>query len=126
MLNTGTFLALYYLGYGFVIALGWLCIPDPSGRAIDPEGRNRLHRLAIGLALVGVIHPVLALAGRDVAVQLSRSEGPFDPRASTTVRVTSWGLWVALGLALLVVASQLGPFDGVPVFREIRAGLPFA
>ena len=126
MLNTASFLLLYYFGYGFVLALGWLCIPDPSSRAQDPEGRNHLHQLARGLAVVGVIHPVLALAGRDVAVRLSRSDGPFDPRAPQTVRVTRWGLWVALGVTLLVVASQLGPFDGVPVLRQIRAGLPFA
>lgn len=68
MLNTGTFLLLHSLGYGFVLALGWLCIPDPSGAALGPAVRNRLHQLATGLGLVGVIHPVLSLAGRDVAV----------------------------------------------------------
>lgn len=125
MLNTESFVALYYLGFGFVIFLGWACIPDASDGRVDSVRRNRLHSLAVGLAVVGVVHPAFALAGRDVAAQLSRPDGPHDPGAPGTVRVTTSGLAVALSVAAIVIASQLGPFEDAPVLRQIRTGLPF-
>ncbi len=123
--NTEAFLFIYYVGYGFVIFLLWMCVTDPSGRAVGPRRRRRLHRLALGLAAAGVIHPVLALAGRDIGQQLGRAEGLPDPEAARTVRLTNWGLALGLSTLALVVISQLGAFEAVPVFRQIREGLPY-
>lgn len=126
MLGTETALALYYVGFGFVIFLGWAAIADELNRTVEPVRRNKLYRLAVGLALAGVLHPGFALAGRDIAVQLGRVDGPPDPGGDRTIRVANWGVVVALSLVALVLASHLGRFEDVPVFRQIRAGLPFA
>ena len=125
MLTTATFLFIYYVGCGYVIVLLWMCVTDPSGRAVEPAVRRRLHRLAVGLAVAGVLHPVLALAGRDVGEQLRRADGPPDPRAHRTVRLTNWGLAVALGVLGTVVVSQLGPFEDAPVLRQVSEALPY-
>lgn len=126
MLSTETFLAVYYLGYGFVIFLGWACLADTSDGPGGPNRRDRLHRLARSLVVVGVLHPAAALAARDIAAQLTRPEGPHDPRVSRTIRATNGGLALALAVAAVVVTSQLGPFEDAPVFRQVGAGLPFA
>ena len=126
MLGTATFLAFYYLGFGFLAFLGWACITDSSGRPVGPVPRRRLRRLSIALALVGVLHPALALAGRDLAAQLRDIDGPPDPNAAWTVRITGWAVVAALGLAALVVLSQLGPFEAVPGLQQIRAALPYS
>lgn len=126
MLSTETFLALYYLGYGFVIFLGWACIVDASGAPGEPSRRDRLHRLAVGLAIVGVLHPAFALAGRDIAVQLGRSDGLSDPNAARTLRATNWGLALGVAVAALIITSQVDSFEDAPGFRRIRTGLPFA
>lgn len=125
MLSTETFLVLYYLGYGFVIFLGWACIVDASGAPSEPSRRIWLHRLAVGLAIVGVLHPALALAGRDIAVELGRSDGLSDPKAPRTLRVTNWALAFGVAGAVLIIASQLDPLEDAPIFRQIRTGLPF-
>ena len=123
MLGTATVLAFYYLGFGFVAFLGWACVTDSSGRALGPVRAKRLHRLARGLAVVGLLHPALALAGRDLATQLRDADGPPDPRARTTVRLTGWATVVAVGLAALVVLGQLGTFETLPGLGRIGAAL---
>lgn len=125
MLNTEAFLLIYYVGYGFVIFLGWMCVTDPTGRAVDARRRRGLHRLALGLAVAGVIHPVFALAGRDIGRQLGLTDGLPDPQAAQTVQLASLGLAVGLSLLAAVIVSQLAPFEDVPVFRQIREGLPY-
>lgn len=126
MLSTETFLAFYYFGYGFVIFLGWACVTDTSGPPADLAQRTRLHRLAAGLAILGVLHPALALAGRDIAAELGRGDGLSDPRAPLTLRVTNWGLLLAVAVAALIIASQIATLEDAPILRQIRTGLPFA
>ena len=118
MLSTETFLAFYYLGFGFVIFLGWACLTEITDAV-------RIRRLAVALALAGVLHPALALAGRDLAGQPGRAGAYPDAGALATVRTTTWALVVALGVAALVVASQLGPLENLPILRQVRSGLPF-
>ena len=125
MLSTETFLAVYYIGFGFVIFLGWACVTDTSGSPPDHGRRNRLHRLAVGLAILGVLHPALALAGRDIAAEMGRSD-LSDPRAPRTLLVTNWGLALAVAVAALIIASQITALEDAPVVRQIRTGLPFA
>lgn len=122
MPTTETFLFIYYLGCGFVIFLGWMCVADP--RTVSLGRRRGLRRLAVGLAVAGVLHPVLALAGRDIGVQLRLAE-PTDPEAVRTVRIADRGVAAALVVLAAVLLSQLGPLEGVPLLRHIRAGLPY-
>ena len=125
MLNTETFLFLYYLGLGFVLFLGWMCLAEPFERAADAERRRALRRVAVGLAVAGVLHPVLALAARDLSGQLQPFEGPADPETTRTVRLTTQALIVALLLLTVVFLSQLTPLADVPGLRQIGEVLPY-
>ena len=126
MLGTETYLALFYLGFGFVIFLGWAAIADELNKSLEPSSRARLRRLAVALAVGGVVHPALALAGRDIAGQLGRTDGPRDPLAERTIRIANWGVVAALGITALVISSHLKQFEDLPVLREVRTGSPFA
>ena len=107
MLGTDISLVLYYLGGGFVIFLGWAAVAGEPDRAIGPRPRARLHQLALGLAVAGLLHPAFALAGRDLAVQLGRTEGVHDKRSPATVRLTTIGLVVSIAAGALVLAVVL-------------------
>lgn len=126
MLTTETFLALYYLGYGFVIFLGWACLTDSSSGPLTSARTRRLRRGVIGLAVLGVVHPAFALAGRDLASQLGRPDGPPPPGAAVTELVSTWGVAVSCTLAAGVIASRLSVFDEAPFLRQVGAGLPFS
>lgn len=107
MLGTDISLVLYYLGGGFVIFLGWAAVAGEPDRATRPRPRARLHQLALGLAVAGLLHPGFALAGRDLAVQLGRTEGVRDQRSPTTVRLTTIGLVVSTAAGALFLAVVL-------------------
>lgn len=107
MPTTATTVAIYYLGFGFVIFLGWACIALEPLASPGADRRRRLHRLAVALSVAGVLHPALALAGRDIAAQLGRADGPHDPRARRTLLVTSSALAIALVLFAAVVTSAV-------------------
>jgi hypothetical protein len=126
VLGTQANLALYYLGFGFVIVLGWAAIADELNKTLEPAARTRMHRLAVGLALAGLVHPAFALAGRDIAGQLGRADGPIDPMAGRAVKITTWGVVAAMCVVAVVIASHLGRFDDAPILQDIRDGLPFA
>jgi hypothetical protein len=126
VLGTETSLALFYLGFGFVILLGWAAIADELNKSLTLPARLRFRRLALALAAAGVVHPAFALAGRDVAAQLARADGPIDPGADRIVHITTWAVGVAVGVAALIIASHLKQFDDVPIMRSIRNWLPFA
>ena len=125
VLNTETFLFLYYLGLGFMLFLGWMCLAEPFERAADPERRRSLRRVAVGLAVAGVLHPVLALAARDLSRQLQPFEGPADPEIAGTVRLTNRALAAALTLLTVVFLSQLTPLAEAPGLRQIGEVLPY-
>lgn len=126
VLGTETLLLMFYLGFGFVILLGWAAIADELNRPLTSAARIRFRRLALVFAVAGLLHPAFALAGRDVAAQLARADGPTDPGADRVVQITNWAVVAAVGLAALVIVSHLQRFEDFPVMREIRDGLPFA
>jgi hypothetical protein len=65
--RTGVVL-MYYLGFGFTILLGWAaCHPD---RALDPAAVRRYLRWTSVAAVVGILHPAIALASRDILSQV--------------------------------------------------------
>ena len=122
VLSQEAFLTIYYLGYGFVIFLAWVCITGTPNRPADHHRRRVLQRLA---AVAGVLHPALALTGRDIAAQLAATDGQPDPNADRITGLTNLGLAVSLVLAALVIASHFRTFEDVAVFGHIRDRLPF-
>ena len=68
MLGTTETLLVYYLGVGFVVFLGWAtCHPD---RQLEERQARRYLRGATIAAIVGVIHPAVPLAARDILGQV--------------------------------------------------------
>lgn len=68
MLGRTGVVVMYYLGFGFIIFLGWAaCHPD---RALDAAAVRHYLRWTSVTAVVGILHPALALATRDLVSQV--------------------------------------------------------
>jgi hypothetical protein len=126
VLGTDALLAVYYLGFGFLIILAWMAIAHMLNETLTAARRTMFHRLALGLAAAGVLHPAFALTGRDIAVQLGRDDGPADPAADRTMRVANVGVAASFCVVIPVLASHLARFEDVPVLQALREWLPFA
>jgi hypothetical protein len=83
MLGPSETLLMYYLGFGFVILLGW-AVAHPD-RALDSDVARRGLRSATLAAVAGILHPALALAARDIVAQIGQ-ELPAEPSLATTHR----------------------------------------
>lgn len=58
----------YYLGGGFVVLLAWAaCHPD---RRLDAEASRRYLRWSVVVAAVGIVHPAVPYAARDILGQV--------------------------------------------------------
>lgn len=83
MLGPTEIVLIYYLGFGFVILLGWAaCHPD---RLLDTDGARRYLRRAALAAVAGIVHPAIALAARDLIGQVGH-ELPTGQDIATTHR----------------------------------------
>jgi hypothetical protein len=77
LLGTTEKVLLYYLGLGFTIFLGW-GVFVPLGR-LDVAAARRYLRWSTVAAVVGLLHPALPLAARDIVGQVG-VEQPEDDR----------------------------------------------
>ena len=68
MLGTTETLLVYYLGLGFVVLLGWAAC-QPDHHLEEPQARRYLRRATLA-AILGVIHPAVPLAARDIVGQV--------------------------------------------------------
>ena len=92
MLGTTEALLVYYFGLGFVVFLGWAtCHPDQQLE--ERQARRYLRRATIA-AIVGIIHPAVPLAARDIIGQVGIDVSADNPdlhrrhaRATTIVNV---------------------------------------
>jgi hypothetical protein len=107
VLGTELSLTLYYAGLGFVVFLLWATVAGEPGRTTAPARRGRLHRLAIGMAVAGLLHPGLAIAARDLAVQLGRTEGVHDPRVPATMRLTTAALCISMAVSAALISMVI-------------------
>ncbi|HMG40468.1 MAG TPA: hypothetical protein VK611_04035 [Acidimicrobiales bacterium] len=110
MAGTTTTLIAYYLGLGFVIFLGWAAaVPD---RRLDGPTARRYLRWTTVTAVVGLLHPALALGARDIVGQVGIEMPDDDPtlhrhqqraaRTTNAIAVVS-----AIPAAALVIATGL-------------------
>jgi hypothetical protein len=99
--RTGVVL-MYYLGFGFIILLGWAaCHPD---RALDPAAVRRYLRWTGVTAVVGILHPAIALATRDIVSQVGLELPNDDTLITRHNRVTAV---VNACLALSLIAAAI-------------------
>jgi hypothetical protein len=99
---------MYYLGGGFVILLGWAaCHPD---RQLDDTTARRYLRWTTIAGFVGLLHPALALAAKDIMrqvhLELPDSTTLTDLHTQLTVIVNAL-LLVSLPPAVFLLASTL-------------------
>jgi hypothetical protein len=74
-LSSTNALLAYYLGLGFIVVLGWAAShPD---RELDHETAGRYLRWSRVAAVVGLVHPAIGLAARDIVGQVG-SDMPDD------------------------------------------------
>ena len=87
MLGPTEKLLTYYLGGGFVILLAWAaCLPD---RRLDPDTARRYLRWSTIAAIVGLLHPALPLAARDVTRQVGLELADDDQLTNRHARTTT-------------------------------------
>lgn len=108
MLGTTETLLVYYLGLGFVVLLGWAaCLPDRQLE--EPQARRYLRRSTVA-AIIGIIHPAVPLAARDIIGQVGIDVPDNNPdlrrrHARATAFVNVLAIVSAIpALALLAVA----------------------
>ena len=92
MLGITETLLVYYLGFGFVVFLGWATF-HPDRQLEEPQARRYLRRATIA-AVVGIIHPAVPLAARDIIGQVGMDVPDDNPdlhrrhaRATTAANV---------------------------------------
>jgi hypothetical protein len=109
LLGTRQVLFLYYLGLGFVIFLSWaIAVPD---RQLDESAVRRYLRWTTIAAIVGLVHPAIPLAARDIIGQVGidlpnnddlRRRHTRATRAANTLTVLS-----AVPVAVLIALGSL-------------------
>jgi hypothetical protein len=101
--QTGVVL-MYYLGFGFAVLLGWAaCVPD---RALDAAAGRRYLRWTTVAAVVGILHPAIALAARDIIGQVG-VELPNDDALTTRQHRVTTIVNACLALSLVPTAIVL-------------------
>lgn len=98
----------YYLGLGFVTLLGWVVAAPEPGRGLSGAVAARYLRWSPLVGVVGILHPALSFAIRDIVDQVG-IELPDDreldakhARASAVVNVYAMAS-VVLAAVILVV-----------------------
>lgn len=110
MLGASAAVALYYLGVGFAVLLGWgIAVPD---RALDATTIRTYQRWTPVAAALSVLHPALALAARDVLAQVALDLPDDDPllaaRHTRATRIVNALLVVSFAAtaAILAISSR--------------------
>lgn len=127
MLSTEARLALFYVGIGFVILLGWTAAAAALVDPIDGRRRHRHRRAASMLSVAGLLHPALALGARDITVQIGHVDDDSpDPASRRAVHVANTMVALSIGVAVLILASHTDQLAGSEPFQSVRSALPFA
>lgn len=104
-------LLFYYLGLGFAILLGWVIFAPDPGLGLSREGAARYLRWAPFVGIVGVLHPALGFAARDIVGQVG-IELPDDRElAAKHAHVSSFvnaSATVSLVVMAVVLVVNLG------------------
>jgi uncharacterized membrane protein YbhN (UPF0104 family) len=120
VLGTDALLALYYLGFGFAVFLCWAIVADRLNDDLDQPLRDRLTRRAGAVAVLGIFHPAVSLAARDILKQVGE-EGELPAVA----RVVDAMSVVGVIAAVAVIAAHMARFHDAPGLQSLRSMLPF-
>ena len=113
MIGSSEILLFYYLGLGFAIFLGWVALRARSrGLASVRPAAARYLRWAPFVGILGVLHPALGFATRDIVDQVG-IELPDDRKlAAKHARVSSVvnaSAMVSLVVMAVVLVVNVGP-----------------
>jgi hypothetical protein len=126
VLSTTASLALYYMGFGFVVFLAWVIAADRLNDDLDAPRRDRFARQARAVALLGILHPALGFAARDVVRQVDvQATDAERGDIARLARVIDAALVVGVAIAIAVVAAHMPQFHDAPGMQGLRSALPF-
>ncbi|MGH9138839.1 MAG: hypothetical protein ACRD0G_17650 [Acidimicrobiales bacterium] len=123
MLGTGARLVLFYLGYGYLVFLGWAAVISTTDRSHQPIDGTRVRRRATAAAAVGLLHPAFAFAVWDIARTVGRRVP--DGGSESTDRRCLVAACASVAIAALVIMSHLHQFQDTPVLSGVREALWF-
>jgi hypothetical protein len=111
MIGSSENLLVYYLGLGFATLLGWVIFAPDPGLGLSRQAAARYLRWAPFVGIVGVLHPALGFAARDIVDQVG-IELPDDRElAAKHARVSSFvnaSAMVSLVVTPVVLVVNLG------------------
>jgi hypothetical protein len=108
VLGPAEILLTYYLGGAFVVLLGWAAyLPDPP---LDAGRAQRYLRWSTVAAVVGLAHPALGLAARDIVGQVGQvgqvgHDAPGDASLAPRVSRTATTINVLLAASIVPLAA---------------------
>lgn len=105
MLGSTEALLAYYLGFGFVIFLGWVAAL-PTRLLDEPSARRYLRGSTIA-AVIGLLHPAIALAARDIVSQVGIDLPATDTGLRRTTAITNALAALSLIAAAAVIALNV-------------------
>lgn len=106
MIGSPEGLTFYYVGLGFTILLGWVAVAPEPGRRLSRRVAARYLRWTPLVGIVGVLHPALGFATRDIVDQVG-IELPDDPELASKHARVSGVVNATAVLSLVVVAAVL-------------------
>jgi hypothetical protein len=111
MIGSSEILLFYYLGLGFTIFLGWVVFAPAPGLGLSRQAAARYLRWAPFVGIVGVLHPALGFATRDIVDQVGIELPAGQKLAAKHARVSSvvnTSAMVSLVVMAVVLVVNIG------------------
>src|SRR5918995_1855314 len=111
MIGSPESVLVYYLGFGFIILLGWAIVAPDPGRRLSRRAAARYLRWAPPVGIVGVLPPALGSATRNIVDQVgtdppdARVLADNHPRVGGVVNATAM---TSLAIAAVVMVLTIG------------------
>ena len=122
MRSTEAQLVMYYVVFSFVALLGWAGIAQALNEPFDDDRRRPWRRASTILAVIGLLHPAVALVARDIAVQVDRDDDNERNEPPTRhLRLANWCTVASLivaGTFLLIQTQGAGDDDAMRGVHE--------
>lgn len=101
----------YYLGFGFVTLLGWVIAAPEPGHGLSGAVAARYLRWSRLVGVVGIMHPALGFAIRDVVDQVGMElpdDRELDAKHARASRVVNVYAMASVVLAAAILIAHLG------------------
>lgn len=110
MVASSEIVLAYYLGFGFVTLLGWVIAAPEPGRGLSGAVAARYLRWSRLVGVVGVLHPALGFAIRDIVDQVGielPDDSELDAKYAKASRVVNAYVIASVVLAGVVLVVNV-------------------